>query len=258
MNWTDMESKDYLLWCLEGKALDFYTLTISGNKSISFRKIMKKLEARFGAKELMETSQVKFRQAYQLPEESLEDWADRVMTLATLAFTDLPEEHVRREVISRFCQGCYDKDAAKHACFENPRNIEEALNLVKQYQYISQAVDGRHRRKKDDISINSVQHLSERRVGELIASALNEFASKLKIQDVRPTPSSSPASVDKTQVVCFFCKNTGHFKRECKRYIEFLRKRLSSSQSSGNNNRKEGGALNEKGLSGKTSRTNPN
>ena len=92
---------------------------------------MKKLETRFGVKELSETSKAKFRQAFQKQDESLEEWADRVMTLATPAFVDLPENHLKKEAIARFCQGCTDKEAAKHACFEQPETMEEALNLVK-------------------------------------------------------------------------------------------------------------------------------
>ena len=143
MRWSEEESKDYLMWSLEGKALDFLTITKIDLEKYSFRKIMKKLVTRFFVKELTETSKAKFRQAFQKQDESLEDWADRVMTLATPAFVDLPEDHLKKEAIARFCQGCTDKEAAKHACFEQPETMEEALNLVKHHQYISQAVDGK-------------------------------------------------------------------------------------------------------------------
>ena len=98
-------------------------------------------------KELTETSKAKFRQAYQKPEESLGDWPDRVMALAKPAFVDLPDEYLKTEAIAKFCKGCSDKDAAKHACFEHPSTMEEALNLVKHHQYISQAVDGKKARR---------------------------------------------------------------------------------------------------------------
>ena len=92
MKWSETESKDYMMWSLEGKALDFFTI-ISDIEKYSFRRIVKKLEARFGVKELTVTSKVKFQQASQRPDESLEDWADRVMTLSTPAFVDLSEDH---------------------------------------------------------------------------------------------------------------------------------------------------------------------
>ena len=97
---------------------------------------MKRLVTRFGVKELTETSRAKFRQAFKKQDESLEGSADRVMTLATPAFVDLPEDHLIKEAIASFCQGCTDTGAAKHACFEQPESMEEALNLVKDHQYI--------------------------------------------------------------------------------------------------------------------------
>ena len=42
------------------------------------------------------------------------------MTLATAAYKDLPESHRIQEVVTKFSQGCLDKEAAKHACLEHP------------------------------------------------------------------------------------------------------------------------------------------
>ena len=141
-------------------------------------------------KELTETSKANFRQAFQKQDESLEDWADRVMTLATPAFVDLPEDHLKKEAIGSFCQGCTDKDAEKHACFEQPETMEEALNLVKHHQYISQAVDGKKAKREYEASVNAMQSPSEARVEQLIRSALRDFAAKLQESC---TNSSSPS-----------------------------------------------------------------
>ena len=234
MKWSETESKDYLMWSLEGKALDFFTIT-SDIEKYSFRRIIKKLEARFGVKELTETSKVKFQQASQRPDESLEDWADRVMTLATPAFVDLPEDHLKQEAIAKFSQGCCDKDAGKHACFEHPSTMEEALNLVKHHQYISQAVDGKQSKKGNDVSVNAVQSTSEDRIEQLIASALEEFANKLQVSQqpyhqlsVNKTQQSADEKW-KSSVQCFFCKNFGHLKRECRVYQSWLQKQQSKA-----------------------------
>ena len=234
MKWSETESKDYLMWSLEGKALDFFTIT-SDIERYSFRKIIKKLEARFGVKELTETSKVKFQQASQRPDESLEDWADRVMTLATPAFVDLPEDHLKQEAIAKFSQGCCDKGAGKHACFEHPSTMEEALNLVKHHQYISQAVDGKQSKKENDVSVNAVQSTSEDRIEQLIASAIEEFANKLQVRQQpyhQPAVNKTQQSADekwKSSVQCFFCKNFGHFKRECRVYQSWLQKQQSKA-----------------------------
>ncbi|XP_060588917.1 uncharacterized protein LOC132744275 [Ruditapes philippinarum] len=181
-NWTDSESKDYLTWSLQGKALDFFTITNKAGHCYSYKQMMKKLETRFGDQELTETSRVKFQQARQSSDESLDDWADRVLTLSTYAFKDLPEEYRMREAISKFCQGCIDREAGKHACFEHPRSIQAALNAVKHHQYISEAVDGKKhsRRSKDDVSINAVNTSAEARVEQLLNKAMEQLSSKIQ------------------------------------------------------------------------------
>ncbi|KAH3844620.1 hypothetical protein DPMN_086879 [Dreissena polymorpha] len=65
MNWSEDECKDHLLWSLEGKALDFFTITTTENERYSFCRLMKSLESRFGTKKLGERSKVKFRQPVQ-------------------------------------------------------------------------------------------------------------------------------------------------------------------------------------------------
>ena len=186
------------MWSLEGKALDFFTIKTTDIEKYSFHTIIKRLEARFGVKELTETSKVKFRQAYQKPEESLEDWADRVMTLATPAFVDSPDEYLKTEAIAKFCQGCSNKDAVKHACFEHPSTMEEALNLVKHHQYISQAVDGKKTRRGNEATVNAVQSPSEARIEQLIVSALKEFATKFQINPRSSSQSSSTETITET------------------------------------------------------------
>ena len=243
MKWSDTQCKDYLIWSLQDKALDFFTVSIDFER-YSFRKIMKKLEKRFGVQELTETSKVKFEQAHQEPEESIEDWADRVMTLAIPAFINFSDEYLNREAVVKFCQGCSDNRSAKHACFERPTTMEEALNLVKHHQYISQAIDGNQNRK-EIISINSVRCLSEdhvsdnleqcpseNRVEELIAAALQQFAERIQVNSVQ---TERIANTKKRKTMqCFFCKKFGHLKKECKVYQAWLSKCQARADCSSN------------------------
>ncbi|KAL8566899.1 hypothetical protein ACOMHN_008756 [Nucella lapillus] len=113
--WSNQKSRDYLGWCLEGKALDFFTMVTQMGTDQSFHQVMKKLETRFGTVELVETVRIQFQQSSQQTDESYEDWADRVRTLATPAFRDLPEKFGLQEAIAKFCQGSLDIEAGKHA-----------------------------------------------------------------------------------------------------------------------------------------------
>ena len=246
MEWKDEECKDYLMWSLEGKAIDFFTISTSDKEHYSYRKIMRKLEARFGTQELTETSKAKFRQASQRQDESLDDWADRVMTLATSAFVYLPERHMKQEAITKFCQGCFDKEAARHVSFNNPSTMDAALDQFKQFQFITQAVDNKESRKgREEPSINAV---SSSEIEELVRLAME----KLGKNPSNKYPNYSKkthqgASYKKRQPFqCYFCRKEGHIKKDCQKWKQFLAEK-----------EKESGDLNTKGLDGKATRPGP-
>ncbi|XP_052273390.1 uncharacterized protein LOC127873552 [Dreissena polymorpha] len=202
-SWTDSECRDYLNWCLKGKALDFFTITTQMGDMFSFSEIMRKMEARFGAKELSETARVKFQQATQNAGESLEDWADRVLTLAIPAFRKLPEKHNMQEAISKFCQGCVDKEAGKHACFGRPHSMKKAIDLVRHHQYVTQAVDGTG--MSDSYAVTAVSGEEDRlqRLERMV-----ECLTSTVLTCSQPSRSGS----DKR---CYKCGEVGHFRKDC-------------------------------------------
>jgi hypothetical protein len=93
---------------------------------------------------LAETANVRFQQACQGPDESLEDWADRVLTLAqrhsekfrtnTLTSRQSPDSD---QVYN------YDKPSAQNACVQRHKTMEGAIDYVKWYQHVHQAVYGK-------------------------------------------------------------------------------------------------------------------
>ena len=141
--WTEEEKLTNLCLCLKGKALDFFVCqpdTVQGN----FRKMIGKLEKRFGIKDLPETLRSEFRSPSmkQKPDESLEEWAERVQKLALEAFVDLPEQYMNREIVTKFCQCLVDKEAAQSASDRAPDTIEDALRIVKTHIQNSKAIYG--------------------------------------------------------------------------------------------------------------------
>ena len=63
--------------------------------------------------------------------------------------------------------------------------MEEALNLVKHHQYISQAVDGKKAKREYEASVNAVQSPSEARVKQLISSGILQQSSRKALQVCR-------------------------------------------------------------------------
>ena len=59
--WTSEECLNCLCWCLTNKAADFYAILMERNKHLKYRRLMSRLEKRFGIKDLAETAQARFR-----------------------------------------------------------------------------------------------------------------------------------------------------------------------------------------------------
>lgn len=76
------------------EASEFYTTIVSRDRQMDYFDLISKLEKRFNFVDLPETLQIQFMGAHQNTGEKLEDWADRLLSLAFKAFRDLPEEHV--------------------------------------------------------------------------------------------------------------------------------------------------------------------
>ncbi len=110
---------------------------------MAYRQLLHKMEERFGAKQLPQAAQAQFEHATQNKGETMEDWADRVLTMATKAFTELPERYSNQQAISRFCQGLQDSMAGHHVCMQKPPTIEGAMNEVRLYQHTRKATFGK-------------------------------------------------------------------------------------------------------------------
>ena len=97
--WTHDAMRDNLLWCLGGKACDFYINTAAINSNISFDDVVTKLEKRF------QMALLQLENSEQLQKESLEDWADRVLQMAQNAYKSLPFHYFNHQCMFRFCNG---------------------------------------------------------------------------------------------------------------------------------------------------------
>ena len=93
------ERRDQLFWCLEDKVGEYYTAIIIRDLNIDYFELMARIEKRFIFGDLLETLQIQFMGAHQNHNEKLEDLADRLLSLATKAFRNLPEDHIYTQAI---------------------------------------------------------------------------------------------------------------------------------------------------------------
>ncbi|KAH3882503.1 hypothetical protein DPMN_006443 [Dreissena polymorpha] len=138
-DWSDEECGGCLGWCLTGKAVDFYALLTKGRGTLPYAELMQRLQKRFGARELPATAQGRFQDVQQKVGESLDDWSDRVLTLATTAFRDLPYAYATEQAVTKFCHGLLDKEAGKHVSLQLPKSMGDAMNSMKLYSHVQLA-----------------------------------------------------------------------------------------------------------------------
>ena len=150
-NWSPYECKDYLCWCLEGKAIEFFATLLERDATIRYEQIMTKMEKRFGFHEIPETAQVQLNNMKQYADESIEDWADRVLQLATKAFPELPDNYMYKQAINRICHGSYDREAGQYAVNLHLRTIEETIDKIKSYQFNHQAIYDRGKKEVREV-----------------------------------------------------------------------------------------------------------
>jgi len=198
--WADEDCQNCLCWALTDRAADFHATLTEQNEDFSFRGLMRRLEKRFGSKELPETAQARFSDAMQQANESLEEWSDRVMTLATRAFRDLPERYSNQQAVVRFCQGLYDKEAAHDASMQRLRTMEEALDHVKWFQHIHSTIYGsrnRSRRSRDSEDIPAVYETRRREYDDR-PRRRQDFYDEPVVYETRRQwgPTESPATYD--------------------------------------------------------------
>ena len=242
LEWTPDECLTGLCWSLTDKAADFYAV-ITDRDKLSYQQLMKKLENRFGARELPATAQARFQQATQNTGESLEDWADRIVTLATRAFRELPESYANQQAVVRFCQGLLNKEVASQVSIKEPASMEDAINKVRWGQHVQQAVFGKkkERNRKSDSDDDDLYMVSEivstkqsaanvQRSGNAYPSegSMEQLIENLrqelnkKFESIKSTITSSsfqgrgrgrryaPADLE-----CFVCGELGHYARDC-------------------------------------------
>lgn len=92
--WSEEEQHDQFCFSLEGAASDYNTLLMETNRDTSWRDILCKFGWWFKSTGSCLMHKLNFQYATQNSRESLRQWADEILTLATYAFPGVPDVHV--------------------------------------------------------------------------------------------------------------------------------------------------------------------
>ena len=268
LHWSNEECIDYLCLSLTDKAEEFYVLLMESHSDLTYQQIIEKLQWRFGTRELPETAQVRFQHACQNSGETLEEWADRVLTLASRAFKDLPEKFANSQAVTRFCAGLQDKGIAKAASLQRLDSMDKAMEFVRWHQFCDQSMNDTGKQKqsarrvrehdsevlhtaKEEIKEDMIEKIVEKVTRRLQQSGIGR-QSKNNNNDNRRTSSSNVAGGH-----CYFCGKNGHVKSECRSYLRNIKCHKCGNFGHFKNNCKNTQPLNEKGAGWKADPVSP-
>ena len=216
--WSDTDCRRCLLQCLTEKALDFGARHLRSNPELSYKKLVRKLEGRFGEM-LPDSARAMFYSAMQKKDGSLADWADRVQSLSAEAFQDLPDRYAAQQAVDRFCQGLLDSEADHSTFMQKFPSMEMAINDVRLFQYSKSDMSNESRRRQaeaaeDRSQVCAVQKPDDRFL--VLERKVSEITDKLgRFLDFQLNQGLPEGTGRKTRRGCWKCGSRDHFKRNC-------------------------------------------
>ena len=123
--WSDQDRLDKLIECLRDRALKYFT-TRPKFVQDNYKLTCKKMEERFGCKDLPNVIRRQLQELRQFPEESLDEYAERSQDLAADGFPGTSDEFIQIVASDVFLKGCQDKRAALTAMDKHPEILRQS------------------------------------------------------------------------------------------------------------------------------------
>ena len=244
LSWNEQERFLNMRMCLAGKAVEYFIKLEDQGKCDTYHDFIRRMELRFSHKDDPATVRMQFSNLRQMLDESLEDWGERVMTLAYQAFSGLDAAFVEHEMVNRFCAGLYDKDAAQFVMNSTPTSMEDALRRVRRYQENAISIYGNARKVRTVSREQSQSHSEQRTRSPNPATpskamqphpkmesdtnhtskenTMTEMMRRLIQQQqeimnhIQPSPPmQNPSASPKRKSACFNCNSPDHFANDC-------------------------------------------
>ena len=167
--------------------MEYFDLLRGREHVISLSSMVSRMRERFGQEALRPAANLEFNSMTQGANETLEEWGDRVMSLAEQALgSSTSHETLQEQMVLRFLIGCNDQEASQHLMNHSPSTLEEAIQKVKNFKLarsatrperqVSQLIVSPSRDSHEKArSCDSRGHLNKGQVKAIIRDSIVEY-----------------------------------------------------------------------------------
>ena len=211
----DGDRRAYLLTQLDQPAFKAVEL-LKLSESLTYKEFTDKLIERFDSGKTKEDYKLHLRARRQKAGEDFDAFADVLVDLAENAYPEA--DYAFKEELARdqFIQGVSVSDDIREKIFMwQPASIAEAVRFVRRLESARKACQSNpSKEKKERVNVISDDKISRelKELKELVFDMNKRIKSLEEKAELKPTSSTRR----RDNLVCYSCKNTGHFARECK------------------------------------------
>lgn len=221
-HWTQAEKATYLAVSLRGSALTVLTNLTEVQRG-NYTTLTTALKNRYGTGHQTELNRAKLRGRFRQRDETLPALAEDVERLARLAYPDAPNSMITILAMEQFIDALQDDDTKLRIRQLRPATLQQALETALEME--SYYLAGRQRKSVREARLESPprrqqqQHngrgnFSESKVLEKLQECMEVFQNCMGERGLSPRAGRFQSS-RRNQLICWGCKQRGHFRWEC-------------------------------------------
>ena len=208
--WSNKQKAEQLVISFDGDAIK---LLGELNEEIlsDYPALISELNRRYNPAERAQAWKMEFRNRSRQANESITKYAQALKILASRAYANMPVVAQEQFVLDQFMQGLNTVEIRGHVTFGHPKNINEAISLAIEYEAFQAGNKDKLRKPINKTGELCTLSSSSDKTNDQNSEKKPSWQSRNNDQSDRNKKS------DKSNVECHYCKNKGHYIRDCRK-----------------------------------------